>query len=69
MTTLKSDIIQKWQPMLPMRKAAKKWEELTLSERTAVVKQHPNWNEEELSSARWELISYRKTPGGFLAPF
>jgi hypothetical protein len=52
--------------MLPMRKVAKRWADLSDIERAEIERQHPNWNNDELASARWELIGYRKTLSGGL---
>jgi hypothetical protein len=45
-----------WQPMLPMRRVAKRWDELSVGEQDEIARQYPNWTMRELASVKWEFI-------------
>lgn len=51
-----SDKPKAWQPMLPRSGRGRSWADLELWERTEVIFDHVDWDDDELSAVRWEKI-------------
>jgi hypothetical protein len=51
-----------WHPMLPRSGRGRTWADLDLWERTEVIGEYVDWDDDELAATRWEKVPAPRSP-------